>query len=225
MASGNRWFLVALVVVTTLTLVDGQEQAAQWVKTHEWSGSGIEDTQPFKIVAAKWKIKYSNMGGGLLQITVYKGKELVDLAANTTKAGADESVLRSKGEHHLQINSANTSWQIQVEQFVTPQEATELRKDSKAEAPPLKSVASWRGTGIKNTDDFTIGKAPWKLVYSITGKGLLQISVYQGENLVSMAGNFTGPGKGESWVHQAGSFHLRINSANTDWQITVLGPQ
>jgi hypothetical protein len=50
---------------------------------------------------------------------VYKSsdKSLVGLAANTQKAGSEESMQRGGGTFYLTINSALTNWTVTVEDF------------------------------------------------------------------------------------------------------------
>jgi hypothetical protein len=93
--------------------------AKTWVVVKEWAGTGIKNTEDFT-VGEQWKIKWSSSSdSGIFQIYVYKSsdKSLVGLAANTSKAGSDESFQRGGGTFYLTINSANTNYKVSVEDF------------------------------------------------------------------------------------------------------------
>jgi hypothetical protein len=95
--------------------------AKTWVAVKEWSGSGIKDTEDF-IVGNEWRIDWIFTPGqfaGLIQIYVYRTdtKQLVNLAANTQKAGSDTSFQRGAGTYYMKINSANGDWKVAVQDF------------------------------------------------------------------------------------------------------------
>jgi hypothetical protein len=55
-------------------------------------------------------------GAGVFQVYVYRGIELVGVAANVMGVKSDTSVMRTgPGPHHLKINSANVGWSVIVE--------------------------------------------------------------------------------------------------------------
>lgn len=98
-------------------------------------------------------------------------------------------------------------------------------KKAKVPAASPGLVASWRGSGIKTTEPFTITKSPWAIVWSSSpGQygGFLSISVNKANGeMISLAANTTKAGSDTSYVYDTGVFHLEINSANTDWTIKI----
>ena len=100
-------------------------------------------------------------------------------------------------------------------------EAEPIEAAGKAE----RVIASWSGNGIKTTEPFTIKAKKWRIEHSNTGGGILQIMVYKGSRLVTLAANAQEAGSDKSWVYQKGEFHLMINSGNTDWDVKVVAAQ
>jgi len=100
-----------------------EEQKAIWQKIKLWSGTGIKKTEPFTITGDQWRINWENkggdFGGGILQIYVYKPGESFpeELLANTTEISNDSSYVYKKGTFYLDINSANTTWEIELEEL------------------------------------------------------------------------------------------------------------
>ena len=93
-----------------------------WVEVKKWSGTGIKKTEPFEITGKQWRVNWKNKNGeygGILQIYVYTpGSSLPsELLANTTESTNDTSYVYKKGTYYLNINSANSKWEAQVEQL------------------------------------------------------------------------------------------------------------
>ena len=93
-------------------------------------------------------------------------------------------------------------------------------------------VKTWRGSGIKQTENFAITGGKWRISWSaqnepLPGAGVLQIMVYnEAGEMVSLAGNKQGPGGDVSYIYtKPGNYHLMINSANIDWGVEVEEPQ
>jgi len=89
-------------------------------------------------------------------------------------------------------------------------------------------VASWRGSGIKDTETFTTSNREWRIRWHSENEpfpkaGILQIFVYRPDGeMVNLAANKQGPGDDVSYIRAApGPFYLKINSGNIDWDITV----
>ena len=100
-----------------------------------------------------------------------------------------------------------------------------VKKKTKAVALSWHQIKSWEGSGIKDTEPFTIAENQWRIKYSITGDefGLLQIFVYKIGNdfPVATVANIMGTASDTSYVYKNGEFYLKINSANTNWSIIV----
>jgi hypothetical protein len=100
-----------------------KEQKVTWQKVKSWSGTGIKKTEPFTIIGDQWRINWKNkggdFGGGILQVYVYKPGESFpeELLANTTEVSSDSSYIYKKGTFYLDISSANTSWEIELEEL------------------------------------------------------------------------------------------------------------
>ena len=96
---------------------------ATWYKVDSWSGTGIKKTEPFTITGEQWRVNWKNkggeLGGGILQIFVYKPGEkmMEELFGNTTEITSDTSYVYKNGTFYLEINSANTSWEIEIEEL------------------------------------------------------------------------------------------------------------
>ena len=97
------------------------ETQPAWRQLAAWNGSGIKTTESFSVRGSEWRIKWKTSneafaGAGLLQIMVYDSSgNLVTLAANKLGVGSDVSYVRSRGKHHLTINSGNVDWEVAVE--------------------------------------------------------------------------------------------------------------
>lgn len=99
-----------------------------------------------------------------------------------------------------------------------------------APAPPATwtAIASWRGTGMKQTEGFHTTAREWRIRWAATnevmkGAGLLQIYVHDGsDRMVSLAANALGERADVSYVRTPpGEHYLQISSANIDYTITV----
>lgn len=112
----------------------------------------------------------------------------------------------------------------------TPPQA-EAAAATHAPPPPAapvtwRTVANWSGSGMKETESFTVASREWRVVWSSKAgdtPGLLQIYVYNDQDeLVSLAANQMGAGKDVSHVRSGpGRHYLKINSANVTWAVVV----
>jgi hypothetical protein len=97
-----------------------------------------------------------------------------------------------------------------------------------APEPTWQTIATWSGSGMKETETFTTRTREWRIQWQsrrepFPNAGLLQIFVHDADGgVVSLAANKQGPGKDVSYVRApAGPHYLMINSANIDWTVTV----
>jgi nitrous oxide reductase accessory protein NosL len=90
-------------------------------------------------------------------------------------------------------------------------------------------IKEWQGSGIKTTEPFTVSQKPWGIAWAHRPDeygGMLQIMVYDAsrpDELVSLAANTNVGGSDSSYVYETGTFYLTINSANTKWDVRVVG--
>jgi hypothetical protein len=98
-----------------------------------------------------------------------------------------------------------------------------------ARATTWHRVATWDGSGIKQTETFETKTREWRVTWATTnevmaGAGIFQVMVHDAETqaLVTLAANKQGVGKDTSTVRTSpGRYYLTINSANLDWTVTV----
>jgi hypothetical protein len=98
-----------------------------------------------------------------------------------------------------------------------------------APAATWTTIASWSGSGIKETESFVTQTREWRISWRTTNEpspraSLLQIFVHDASNnrMVSLAANQQGLGQDTSYVRSApGRHYLKINSANADWTVTA----
>lgn len=101
--------------------------------------------------------------------------------------------------------------------------ALEAKLGAQTPASGWKTLATWKGSGIKTTESFTTKSGEWRVQWKSSGGGVLQVMVYDARrNLVTLAANTMAAGSDVSYVRaNPGSFYLTINSANTNWEVTV----
>lgn len=95
---------------------------------------------------------------------------------------------------------------------------------ARAAAEPWKPVASWKGNGSKNTESFVTKTGEWRIAWKMSsGDGVLSVTVYDSQNeVVDVAVIANGAGSDVSYVRaKPGRYYLTINSAATNWEITV----
>ncbi|WP_114474501.1 hypothetical protein [Halanaerobium sp. DL-01] len=81
-------------------------------------------------------------------------------------------------------------------------------------------IAQYSGTGMKNTRPFEINN-PWEIQWNATGE-IFQIYLYDEHgNLVDIAANQMGAGKGSYYSPKTGTFYLEVNAMG-DWEVKVV---
>ena len=73
------------------------------------------------------------------------------------------------------------------------------------------------GNTVKSTPPFTVG-SEWKITWNTSpadsGAANFKVYIYDTEgNVVGVAADVTGANAGESYQHEAGTYHLLINTA------------
>jgi len=92
--------------------------------------------------------------------------------------------------------------------------------------PAWREVQEWRGTGMKQTESFTIASREWRINWKTTRQniaGILQIYVKtEAGELITLAANSMGEGSDTSYVRSPpGRYYLEISSANINWTVSV----
>lgn len=100
------------------------EPEKEWTVIASWEGNGIKKTETFTTLTKEWRLNWETSNenvAGVLQVMVYKaGKSglMEDMLVNAMGVGSDTSYFRGDpGEYYLDINSANVSWKIEVEEL------------------------------------------------------------------------------------------------------------
>jgi hypothetical protein len=92
-----------------------------------------------------------------------------------------------------------------------------------------RPVASWTGSGIKESETFAISEPEWRIRWAtsnerLAGAGILQIMVHNADTkqLITLAANKQGIGDDVSYVRSGpGRFYVVMNSGNVDWSVTA----
>ena len=93
-------------------------------------------------------------------------------------------------------------------------------------------VKQWQGTGQQNTEAFTMPTPGWRVRYDcrLSAGVPSDLAVFMvfvegtSGNKASEVVSSQTPGVGQSIIHDAGAFYLKINTANCKWQIWVERP-
>ncbi|MEA2661110.1 MAG: hypothetical protein QOH08_682 [Chloroflexota bacterium] len=90
-----------------------------WVATQLWQGSNSRVTEAFT-VGTHWRVDWlynPPTSGGIFQVFIYSadGALLMDMAANTQKAGPDSSFWVGPGSYFLKVNSTGGDWKLDVQ--------------------------------------------------------------------------------------------------------------
>lgn len=90
------------------------------------------------------------------------------------------------------------------------------------------AVASWRGSGIKNTESFDVTQREWAIDWtfkdeSASGSFLSIMVMDENDDLVDLVANVANQAsvQDRSVIRGRGRHYLKINSANGQWAITV----
>lgn len=200
-------------------------QAPRWVVTQRWQGFGSQQTEMFWVNGDAWRVRYRPSGKGLFQIVVYDAQgKLVDTAANESDLVpvAGSSTLHGRGQRYLGITGLDSSWEISVEQHVTVVEEWHLRQLLQQPRPQLLKVGLWTGSDGESEYTFTVPSRSWQIRHCHSGDGLLQIRITDAAGSVALGANEVRAAEGSSWVHQAGTFTMRVNADHVDWKVDVL---
>lgn len=91
-----------------------------------------------------------------------------------------------------------------------------------------RTVKSWAGEGMKETDTFVVKSRKWRIKWKTHGEkfeggSILQIYVHKEDGtMVTLAANKQGEGEDVSYVRSGpGEHYLVISSANVRWNVEV----
>jgi hypothetical protein len=116
----------------------------------------------------------------------------------------------------------DTSWDVTVEQYVTVIDEWHLRQLLQQPRPQLLKIGLWTGGDGQSEYTFTVPSRSWQIRHGHSGDGLLQITVEDTAGFVALAANEIRAAEGSCWVHQAGTFTMRVNADRVDWKVEVL---
>ncbi|MCC7302335.1 MAG: hypothetical protein IT233_06815 [Bacteroidia bacterium] len=122
--------------------------------------------------------------------------------------------------------TSNTSTEnTQQKTESTPPQETQIQKKIETEWVKIKS---WKGTGIKKTEKFTIKEGDWRIVWNFSSPQdmtVFQIAYYKSgsEEPEDYVANVSNELKGgdTSYVHTTGEFYLEMNAANCNWKVSI----
>jgi hypothetical protein len=126
--------------------------------------------------------------------------------------------------HYVRIEGQDSSWSLDVEQYLTVIEEWHLLQALKQPNPRMRKLGEWFGGDRDGTYELRVPAGSWRLVYRNEGPGGLRATVMdERRSLVCDAGT-SRPGRTEEcWVHRNGDFLLRIRAADTNWKLAVYG--
>jgi len=125
------------------------------------------------------------------------------------------------------VNAAPPQRQVAEPKVAESKGASEAPPPAKA--PEWTRIASWDGSGIKDTESFETTSREWRVSWktsreAFAGAGILQLYVHNADDggLVSLAANKQGAGEDVSYVRtKPGRYYVKINSANVDWSVSI----
>jgi hypothetical protein len=200
--------LKVLGLLTLLTLAVGAAHADSIIV--ELSGSGGKNTRPFTSPGA-WEIQW-DARGAIFQLYVYSvSGDLVGVAANQQGSGKGTSYQPKSGTYYLQVNAIGP-WNLTVKR---------VSSVSGPSTPnPGGVIVKLSGSGAKNTRPFA-APGPWEIQWDARGD-IFQIYVYgKSGNLIGVAANQMGSGKGNSYQPRGGEYYLQVNAIGA-WALEVV---
>ena len=179
-----------------------------------FSGSGGKNTRPFS-VAKGWEIQW-DANGDLFQLHLYDSEgEIVGIPANQQGPGQGNSYQAQGGEYYLHVNALG-NWKIQIVQVTTLNDTSKPSKNGKGD---VEFIASFDGSGGKNTRPFTVPSG-WEIQWDANGD-LFQLFLYNTEGeIVGVPANQKGAGTGNSYQAKGGEYYLQVNALG-DWTINI----
>ena len=181
-----------------------------------FSGSGGKNTRPFS-VSSGWEIQW-DAKGDIFQLFLYKADgSMVGLPANQQGSGKGSSYQAKAGKYYLQVNAIG-KWNIKIVQ-VSPTKNV-VKSPSKQKNHRSKAIASFTGSGGKNTRPFTV-PAGWEIQWDAKGD-IFQLFLYNADgSMIGVPANQQGSGKGSSYQAKAGKYYLQVNAMGK-WSIKII---
>ena len=218
------WLLAAAAGWIAMFGTVASAQAPRWVEANTWKGFGTRQTETFFVNGESWVIKHKHNGNGIFQISLYDDKgKLLDVPVNLSSSIPGIAYLKGRGARFLQI-SAESDWEVTVDQFVTKVEEWNLVQAARSYPRPEKKQAVWTGEAGTETFSFTTPKGNWKVIATAESGGNLRVQVKDSGGLIECdLRNNQEAGSSESWGHKAGTFSLTVTAQNTAWKVELLG--
>lgn len=225
MAQFRIWTLLVLLSCGAASLV---AQEAEWVVTNSWSGTGNQQTDMFFVTAAKWRVVYRPQGKGPFAIELNR-ESGHDPALVTSQKGttiyAGRRTFTGSGRHYFEIQTEEASWEVVVEQFLTPVQQWQLVQLVKQDVPTLSRIATWTGTTGEEEFEVRIPRGSWKLFVNVAGAGEASATVSlvgeDGTQPILHMARLTA-GDSSTWIHQSGTFRVRLHAGeNCEWKLDV----
>lgn len=182
------------------------------VKT--FSGSGGKNTRPF-MVNRNWEIQWEAKGD-MFQLYLYDAEgEIIGVPANQQGSGKGNSYQAIGGEYYLQVNALG-DWIIEIVQLSS---AIDSNTQSIKGNEDIKYIASFEGSGGKNTRPFTVPSG-WEIQWDAKGD-MFQLYLYTAEGeIIGVPANQQGSGTGNSYQAKGGEYYLHVNALG-DWTIKI----
>ena len=211
----------AVLAVTWAARVHAAE--SRWVETQSWSGTGTRQTELFLVNGIRWRLVHRHKGDGIFQVGVYDAQgSFLDMAADLREPVSSSKVLPGRGHRYLAINGVDTEWTVTVEQYLSIIEEWQLTEERRKPPPAYEKLGTWFGADTDVDYEIQVPAGSWKILHSHSGAGMLQISVRDQKGFVMLAANTTDAGQSESWIHQSGTFRMRIRAVKCQWKVDVL---
>ena len=170
----------------------------------------------------RWRLVHRHKGDGIFQVGVYDvGGKFLDMAADLREPVAGSKVLPGRGRRYLAINGVDAEWTVTVEQYLSIIEEWQLTQEARKPPPALEKLGTWFGEDTDADYEVEVPAGSWKIVHSNSGGGMLQVSVRDPKGYLMLAANTTDPGQSDSWIHQSGTFRMKIRAVRFSWKVDV----
>jgi hypothetical protein len=192
---------LAVIALASLPIAASQDAVVQ-----QYAGNGTQNTRPFAVTQG-WEIQWDT-SGDIFQLYLHTASgDLVDVAANQMGSGSGASYFPKPGTYYLQVNAIGP-WALRVVNLAA------------GPAQISNAPVTCRGNGTSNTRPFT-SLGPWEVQWDASGD-VFQVFVQDGSgNLVDVAANQLGPGRGASYQPRSGTYYLQVNATGA-WSLQVV---
>lgn len=193
--------VLAVLILMGLSFAASQDPVVQ-----RYAGNGTQNTRPFS-VSQGWEVQW-DASGDIFQLFLHTGSgDLVDVAANQMGSGSGASYFPQPGTYYFQVNAIGP-WALSVVHVST------------GPAQVGTAPVAFHGNGTRNTRPF-VASGPWEVQWDASGD-IFQVFIQDGRgNLVDVAANQLGPGRGASYQPRSGTYYLQVNAMGA-WTLQVV---